>query len=236
MKDSDLINARVLVVFAHPDDAEFTSGGTIARWVAEGQQVKYVVCTDGGKGAETDRIETADLIALRQSEQRRAAAVLGVSDIIFLKCPDGELASSKGVSAELARLIRELRPQILLTWDPWRPYQLHADHRAAGFAVLDAVMAAGNIRCFPEQIMSGLQPHQVEEVFLFGTDQPDVWIDISNTFGRKVEAIRQHSSQLTDPDEIIRRVREWNSHVGRAKGFDYAEAFKLIQPRCAICR
>jgi LmbE family N-acetylglucosaminyl deacetylase len=236
MKDNDLINTRVLVVFAHPDDAEFTSGGTIARWVFEGRQVKYVVCTDGGKGAETDRIETADLIALRQSEQRRAAAVLGVRDIIFLKCPDGELASSRGVSAELTRLIRELRPQILLTWDPWRAYQLHADHRAVEFAALDAVMAAGNIRYFSEQIVSGLQSHQVEEIFLFGTDQPDVWIDISDTFGRKVEAIRQHSSQLTDPDEIIRHVAEWNSHVGRAMGFDYAEAFKLIQPQCAICR
>jgi LmbE family N-acetylglucosaminyl deacetylase len=236
VKDNNSLNARVLVVFAHPDDAEFTAGGTIAGWVAEGKSVSYVVCTDGGKGAETDRIETADLIALRQSEQRRAAAILGISDMVFLKCPDGELASSQGISIELTRLIRELCPQILLTWDPWRPYQLHADHRAVGFAALDAVMAAGNIRYFPEQTMSGLQPHQVEEIYLFGTDQPDIWIDISNTIERKIEAIRQHSTQLTDPDQIVRHVREWNRHVGQAKGFDYAEAFKLIQPQCAICR
>lgn len=236
MKDDDLIHTRVVVVFAHPDDAEFTAGGTIAKWISEGKSVSYIVCTDGGKGAETDRIETSDLIALRQSEQRRAADVLGVKDIVFLKCPDGELALSRGISAELTRLIRELRPQILLTRDPWRPYQLHADHRAVGFAALDAVMAAGNVRYFPEQLSGGLQVHQIEEVYLFGTDQPDVWIDISDTFERKVEAIRQHSSQVSNPIEIIRHVEEWNSHVGRAKGFAYAEAFKLIQPQCAICR
>lgn len=160
MKDNDLINTRVLVVFAHPDDAEFTAGGTIARWVAEGREVHYAVCTDGGKGAETDQIKTADLIALRQSEQRY----------------------------------------------------------------------------FPEQLSSGLQPHQIDEVYLFGTDQPDVWIDISDTFDRKVEAIRQHSSQSTDFDHLIQHVAEWNGQVGRAKGYTYAEAFKLIQPQCAICR
>ena len=224
------------MVFAHPDDAEFTAGGTIARWVVEGRKVRYVVCTDGSKGAEIERIDKEELIAVRQAEQRRAAAILGVSEVIFLKCPDGELADNRNFSAELTRLIRQLRPQTLLTWDPWRPYQLHADHRAAGFATLDAVMAAGNARYFPEQLSGGLQPHQVEEIYLFGTDQPDIWVDISATFDRKIEAIRQHASQMVEPVDVVRHVTEWNSRVGRDKGFAYAEAFKLLQPQCAICR
>ncbi|PVV83294.1 PIG-L deacetylase family protein [Dehalogenimonas alkenigignens] len=229
-------NDRVLVIFAHPDDAEFTSGGTIGKWALEGRKVSYVVCTDGSKGAETDRIDTADLIATRQTEQRRAAVILGVTDITFLKCPDGELVDNRGISAELTRMIRVLRPQTLLTWDPWRPYQLHADHRVTGYAALDAVMAAGNPRYFPEQLVDGLEPHQVEEVYLFGTDQPDIWVDISASFDLKVEAIRQHSSQIGDWGEVIQHVTEWNSRVGRDKGFAYAESFKLLQPRCSICR
>ena len=229
-------NGNVMVIFAHPDDAEFTSGGTIARWVNEGREVTYVVCTDGSKGAEIEHIDTEALVAMRQAEQRRAASVLGVVEVTFLKCPDGELSSSRDFAAELARLIRQFRPVTLLTWDPWRPYQLHADHRAAGFAALDAVMAAGNVRYFPEQLDSGLQVHQVREIYLFGTDQPDTWVDIGATFNQKIEAVRQHASQMVNPEDVIRHVEEWNSYVGQTKGYSHAESFKLLHPECSICR
>lgn len=224
------------MVFAHPDDAEFTAGGTIARWVNDGRKVSYVVCTDGSKGAEIDYIDKEGLVVMRQAEQQAAASVLGVAEVLFLKCPDGELSSSKDFVAELAKLIRRFSPVTLLTWDPWRPYQLHADHRAAGFAALDAVMAAGNARYFPEQLDDGLEPHQVGEIYLFGTDQPDTWVDIGSTFNRKTEAIRKHASQFADPDDVIRHIEEWNSYVGQTQGYSYAESFKVLRPECSICR
>ncbi|MDV2988700.1 MAG: PIG-L deacetylase family protein [Dehalogenimonas sp.] len=230
------INGKVMVIFAHPDDAEFTAGGTIARWTNEGRRVSYVVCTDGSKGAEIEQLDKEDLVTMRQSEQRQAAAILGVAEVTFLEYPDGELSSNRGFVANLTRLIRQFRPVTLLTWDPWRPYQLHTDHRTVGFAALDAVMASGNMRYFPEQLRNNLEVHQIKEIFLFGTDQPDTWVDISSTFNRKIEAIRQHASQMTDPDEVIRHVEEWNSHVGYTQGYSYAEPFKILHPECSICR
>lgn len=227
---------RALVVFAHPDDAEFTCGGTLARWAADGSEIYYGVCTDGSKGSEDIELPDAKLVRSRQAEQREAARVLGVAAVAFLGHPDGDLAPAMELRAELVRLIRDLRPDILLTWDPWRPYQLHPDHRAAGLAALDAVMAAASPRYFPEQLRDGLRPHRVEEIYLFGTDNPDVWVDIGPTFARKMEAIAQHASQVADMAAIEKQVGAWNRHLGEGQGFGYAEAFKVLRPHCEICR
>ncbi|MFQ5856836.1 MAG: PIG-L deacetylase family protein [Anaerolineae bacterium] len=145
---------RVLAVSAHPDDVEFTSGGSIARWRDEGWAVHLAVCTDGGKGSHDPMAEPARLAARRREEQLAAAEVLGIAEVVFLDYPDGELnrapdpsgSSPSGPSlvAELTRLIRRFRPQRVLAWDAWRRYELHPDHRAAGLATLDAVLAAGN--------------------------------------------------------------------------------------------
>lgn len=227
---------KVLVIFAHPDDAEFTAGGTLAKWALAGDQIYYVVCTDGSKGSKEKELSAEQLTALRQQEQREAAQVLGVSDVLFLDWADGELTNSKELRAEFTRLIRSLRPDILLTWDPWRPYQLHSDHRAAGQAALDAVMAATNPRYFPEQLRGALKPHQVEEVYLFGTDNPDCWVDITETFPTKIKAIAQHTSQMTSIDDLEEQIGAWNRTLGEPEGFTFAEAFKVLRPHCEICR
>lgn len=228
---------RVLVVFAHPDDAEFTSGGTIAAWASKGSKIYYVVCTDGSKGDDVDRFSAEDLILRRQEEQQNAAKVLGIKSVTFLGHTDGELVSDQALKAELVSLIRMLKPDVLLTWDPWRHYQLHTDHRATGQAALDAAIGAGSARYFPEQLGDRLRPHRVEEIYLFGTDSPDVWVDITGTFPRKMKAISHHASQVTGTiADIEKEVGDWNRHLGESKGYTYAEAFKVLRPHCEICR
>jgi LmbE family N-acetylglucosaminyl deacetylase len=227
---------RVLVVFAHPDDAEFTVGGSLAKWAAEGSEIYYAVCTDGSKGSDKVGVSAEELALQRQSEQREAAMVLGVKEVTFLGHTDGELTPDPRLKVELVRLIRALRPDTLLTWDPWRPYQLHSDHRMVGQAALDAVMAAASPRYFPEQLGDGLQPHRADEVYLFGTDSPDIWVDIGETFTQKIEAIAQHVSQIKDIADIEREIGDWNRSLGESKGFTYAEAFKVLRPHCEICR
>lgn len=165
---------RVLVIFAHPDDAEFTAGGTLAKWTSEGSEIFYTVCTDGSKGSEDGESAAKALVLQRQAEQRDAARMLGIKAVTFLGHTDGELLSNQALKAELVRLIRALYPDILLTWDPWRHYQLHSDHTATGQAALDAAIVAGSTRYFPEQLRDGLHPHRVGEIYLFGTDSPDV--------------------------------------------------------------
>lgn len=227
---------RVLVVFAHPDDAEFTAGGTLAIWASEGSEIYYAVCTDGSKGSADSELSTEALILQRQAEQQYAARVLGVKEVIFLGHTDGELVPDQAVKAELARLIRTLRPDTLLTWDPWRPYQLHSDHRTSGQMALDAAMAATNARYFPEQLRDGLEPHRIEAIYLFGTDCPDLWVDISATFRRKIEAIAKHVSQVANIVHIEKEIGDWNRSLGKSKGCTYAEAFKVLRPHCEICR
>lgn len=154
-----------------------------------------------------------------------------MKEVIFLGRTDGELTVDQALKAELVRLIR-----VILTWDTWRPYQLHADHRAAGQVALDAIMAAENSRYFPEQLEEGLGRHRVEKVYLFGTDYPDVWVDITETFQRKMQAISQHSSQVAGiTAEVEKEVTDPNRHLSESKGYIYAEAFKVLRPHCEIC-
>jgi LmbE family N-acetylglucosaminyl deacetylase len=222
---------RALVIAAHPDDAEFTSGGTIAKLVREQWEVRYVVCTDGDKGSLDSAVSPRALAAIRQQEQRAAAAVLGVADVLFLGHSDGTLTATPTLVVELARVIRQDRPDRLLAWDPWRRYQLHPDHRAAGLAALDAVLAAGNPHYFPEQL-DPTRAYRVEEVLLFGTDQPNDWVDINETFAQKIAAIEEHRSQVDNIDAVAERMQQCNREMGAANGFAYAEAFRVLHPFC----
>jgi LmbE family N-acetylglucosaminyl deacetylase len=223
--------ASVLVMMAHPDDPEFFCGGTLARWVREGREVCYILATSGDKGSEDASVSTAELIAGREAEQRAAAEVLGVDDVIFLRYRDGELVSDLGLRRQLVRAIRLCRPEVVVTTDP-QLYVIgdrrvnHPDHRAMGDAVLAAVFpAASNPRFFPELWeVERLAPHAPREVYIANADRPNHEVDITDVMEQKVEAIRQHKSQLTDPAGQLERVRQ------RAvrEGGRYAETFRRI--------
>ncbi|MCL5959185.1 MAG: PIG-L family deacetylase [Chloroflexi bacterium] len=231
--EGQTIGKRVLAVIAHPDDAEFTCGGTLAKWAQEGADVEYVVCTDGSKGGDDLGIDDAAVRDLREAEQRAAARTLGVKEVTFLRHPDGELDATGGdLKRQLVVLIRHLRPDRLLAWDAWRPYQLHPDHRAAGLAAVEAVLAAGNPRMFPELAKEGLTAHRVKEVYLFGTDGPTIWVDISETFERKLNAIACHRSQVGDGARARAQMDDCNRSQGAGHGVAYAEGFKVLHPFC----
>jgi len=235
------IPPSALAIGAHPDDAEFGAGGTLARWAESGCEVRLLVITDGSKGTWDHSLEPADLIRIRHNEQRQAATVLGASGTVMLDHRDGELEYTMALREELCSWIRRLRPTVVLTHDPWRRYMLHPDHRAAGWAALDAVVAARDHLFFPDQLAEGLTEHRPEAVLLWAADRPDHWEDIADTFDRKVEALLCHSSQgastmAVSPDndesrrEFAGRLRKWAGRMGQPVGLEWAEAFKMIRP------
>ncbi len=222
---------QVLVMMAHPDDPDFFCGGTLARWVQEGLEVRYLLATSGDKGGNDNSLSVEQLIARREAEQMAAASVIGAREVVFMRHRDGALAPDLALRRQLARAIRLFRPDIIVTNDPQRQAMgdrriNHSDHRAIGEAVLAAVFpAAGNGRYFPElQQVEGLAPHTPAEVWLTGTEQPNHGVDITDFIEQKIAAIRQHRSQLTDPEAQMSRVR------GRALQDDgrYAEQYKRI--------
>lgn len=222
----------ILAVSAHPDDVEFTTGGSLARWISEGWLVYLAVCTDGGKGTQDPTVKPVELATQRRAEQLAAAEALGVTEVFFLDYPDGELNQSTRLVVELAQIIRQVRPDRIVGWDPWHRYELHPDHRAAGQAALDAVLAAGNPHYFPEFLDEGLHPHAVPEVYLFGAEQPDTWVDITTTIEQKLNAIACHKSQMDRVSTLMNDLRSCNADYGKQGGFTYAEAFKVIHPFC----
>lgn len=229
------MNKNMLVIAAHPDDAEFTSGGSLTRWISEGWAVSLAICTDGGKGSHSSEDDPAVLTKTRQAEQEASARVLGIHEVIWLGHPDGELAqAARQLEEQLTYLIRKVRPDRLLAWDAWKPYQLHPDHRTAGQAAMDAVLTAGNPHFYPDQLQQtpGLQPHQVGEVYLFGTDDPDEWVDITATFERKMESIACHRSQVASLRDLSLQLSHCNRDRGVTRGYTYAEAFKVLHPFC----
>jgi LmbE family N-acetylglucosaminyl deacetylase len=228
------VPGRAMVIFAHPDDAEFTCGGTVAKWARAGCAVCYVVTSDGSKGGDGLALADTALRDLREVEQRAAADLLGVAEVIFLRHPDGDLAIVPGLREQMAAAIRRWRPEVLLTWDAWRPYQLHPDHRAVGLAAVEAVLLAGNPRALPGLAAEGLGAHRVPAVYLFGTDHPEVRVDVRDTFGRKLEAVSLHRSQTGDLEETLEQVRMCNIGLGGSADDSPTEAFKVLRPFCEL--
>jgi LmbE family N-acetylglucosaminyl deacetylase len=228
---SEETGKRAMVVFAHPDDAEFGCGGTVALWTAEGYEMAYVVATDGSKGSADPAMEPGRLIAMRQEEQRRAAEVLGVKEVIFLNYADGYLEHTLALRRDIARAIRRFRPERLITMTPYRSFSVsgsvnHPDHLAVGDAALAAVYPTARDRLtFPELLAEGLEPYNVREVYVMGTESPDIWIDITTTMERKIEALLQHSSQLRSP-QALDRVRARATETAQGHDMQYAECFK----------
>lgn len=204
----------ILVVLAHPDDPEFFCGGTLARWTRLGHDVQYCLITNGNKGSNDPNITPGELAALREIEQKNAAEIIGVHHIEQLGYDDGMLVADLIARKDVVRVIRRIKPNILVSCDPTNffpneGYINHSDHRTAGQIALDAVFpASGNRMFFPELITEeNLLPHSVEEVWLSLTSQPDINIDITDTFEIKLKALLEHKSQIGDPDAFERRMR-----------------------------
>lgn len=226
---------RVMGIFAHPDDPEFFCGGTFARWADEGKQITFVLATSGDKGTDDRTLTSEQLITIREAEERAAAARLGVRDVIFLRYPDGELQPTLTLRRQLARLIRLKRPDIVVTNDPtarWYGvnYINHPDHRAIGDAALDAVFpAARDHLTFPELYhREGLEPHKVLHVYLCGAQEPNAKIDVTAYVETKINALREHKSQIADMEALAQRQRENSDPELVDNGPRYTEAFRVF--------
>lgn len=223
---------RVLVVVAHPDDAEFGCGGTAAKWVKEGREVAYVILTNGDKGSDDPSMTSERLARIRAEEQLTAARTLGVDRVEFLGYPDGELEDTREVRCGVTAQIRRFRPDLIVTQSPTRTsslYASHRDHRVAGGVVLDCVYPLARDRLsFPELLAQGLEPHKVREVYLMARENPEVVVDISDTIELKLKALACHGSQMGDFSRVEARVREWAAQLGKPKGYAYAETFTRI--------
>ncbi len=234
--DGDEDVERILVVTAHPDDVDFGAGGTIATWTAKGIEVSYCIVTDGDAGGFDPAVPRADIPAIRRGEQEAAAKVLGVSDVSFLGYPDGRLTVSLELRRDISREIRRLRPQRVLCQSPERNWQRigasHPDHMAAGEATVCAVYPdARNPFAFPELLEEGLEAHIVPELWVMAATDVDVYVDVTDVFDRKIEALLCHASQHPDPGALHERMPAWGAAIAEAGGLPagrMAEAFRRV--------
>jgi LmbE family N-acetylglucosaminyl deacetylase len=226
---------RLMVIVAHPDDADFGPAGTVARWVRAGSVAHLVCCTSGDAGADDPRTDPLELARIRETEQRAAAVHVGYEEVTFLHQPDGALANDLALREQLVRAIRTFRPDAVLAPDPTvvitrGGHVQHTDHRAAAMAALDAVYpAARNGLAFPHlAIHEGLEPHVVRWLYMFWTDRPDTWVDISDTLEVKLAALHEHASQIRDPEGFDERIREWSAEDAGLFGVTAVDPFRLL--------
>lgn len=230
---------HVMGVFAHPDDAGFFAGGTLARFAAEGARVTLVVATSGDKGSGELEMTGERLIAIREAEERACGDRLGVEDVVFFRYPDGELFPTLELRRDITRAIRLKRPDIIITLDPtawwYGSFGInHPDHRAIGAATLEAIYPTARDRLnFPEMERDeGLQPHKVLTVYIAGTNEPTTRVDVSSTIETKIAALREHRSQIADMEAMALRVRERSLDTTTSLEFPrYVENFRVIQLR-----
>jgi LmbE family N-acetylglucosaminyl deacetylase len=230
--------ARVLAVLAHPDDVDFGAGGTVKAWTDAGIEVTYCLITDGDAGGFDPDVPRSEIPRIRQSEQRAAGAILGVTDIRFLGYRDGELAVSHELRRDISRVIRQVRPDRMLIQSPernWARIQAsHPDHLAAGEAAIQAVYPdARNPFAHPSLLMDeGLEEWTVPEVWVMASPTPDQWVDVTDAFDAKVAALRAHDSQTAHMDDLEERVRGWmamQAQQARLPEGRLAEAFMVVQ-------
>ena len=228
---------RLLVVMAHPDDVDFGSAGTVGWLTSHGVDVSYCIVTDGDAGGSDRAISRAEMASMRRKEQTAAAAVVGVDNVIFLGYPDGRLQPTLELRRDISRVIREVTPTVVMGQSPERNldriFASHPDHLAAGEATMSAVYPdARNPFAFPELLEAGLEPWTVEEIWLSGHGVPTDAIDITDQFGRKIDALMSHTSQHPDPEGVRERIRQWNGMV--ALNFELgegrlAESFRVVR-------
>lgn len=235
-QEPEYIPRCAMSIHAHPDDQEFTVGGTLAKWAQAGCQVVAVTITSGDSGSNDpskDASYKPELARIREGEQAAANTVLGIQESIFLRYPDGELEPTLPLRKELARLIRMYKPDVVMTGDPQgvfygSGYINHPDHRAAAQSALYAAFpSAGTRLIFTDLLEAGYEPHNVKRVYIHGSEKADTWVDIGNTVHLKIAALKKHASQLGDwdPEEMIRK---WAAEDGKEHGLEYAESFKVM--------
>ncbi|HSX42620.1 MAG TPA: PIG-L deacetylase family protein [Candidatus Saccharimonadales bacterium] len=223
----------VLGIAAHPDDLDFGAGGSMARFVADGAEVYYLILTDGGNGSEDRQTTSEHLCRIRQQEQQNAAAKLGVKEVFFLGYPDGTLRNTLDVKRDVVRVIRRVKPDTVVMWDPSCMYSVeqglvnHPDHRASGEAALDAVFPlARDHLAFPELLdEEGLEPHKTATVLMMNFDTYNFAVDVSSTLETKFQACAEHVSQVADMDERRAAITPISARIGAKYGYTYAEGF-----------
>ncbi|MDO8435874.1 MAG: PIG-L deacetylase family protein [bacterium] len=226
---------KFLAISAHPDDLDFTCAGTISKMAQENNEVFYLIISDGSKGSHKVKFSSKKLAKIRQTEQKRAANVLGVNNVFFLGLKDGEIENTQFLRKKIVQIIRKVKPEIILSFDPANhsfdnPHRFHRDHRQTAEAVFDSIYpAAGSASFFPELLKQGYQPHQIKEIWFFATEKPNKFIDITQTIDKKIEALSQHSSQIADLKAIENKVRAWSKIAGKKKGYRYAEFFRMLK-------
>ncbi len=230
---------RAMVVFAHPDDAEIGSGGVVARWVAAGCEVTYVLCTNGSAGTADRSLAPERLAERRAAEQRAAADFMGVKHVVMLGYPDGGLEDTHDFRGDVVRAIRRYRPHTVFVHDPYRikGFQ-HRDHRMAGMVTTDAVYPfARDHLHFPEHITKeNLEPHKVREIWYWGVDEPDVIVDITDSIDRQIAALVRHESQVPGFNvpagkTIGQRLTGRSAELAKGYGFKYGAVFRRLIAR-----
>ena len=222
---------KILVITPHPDDAESGAGGTIVKWSRQGADITLVVCTNGDKGTSDREIPSHKLAETRKGEQRKAATILGISKVIFLEYPDQGLTDSSEFRKLLVKEIRINKPDVVITIDPERKWIRHSDHFYTGRVTLDAVFPyARDHLAYPDLLDEGLEPHKVLDIYLWGSDDPNTFVDIDDTFDSKMDALYCHSSQMNrNKEEGMKRSRERFSEHGPKVIAELAEPFKRLK-------
>ena len=229
---------NILVILAHPDDPEFFCGATLAKWAREGHHITYVLLTCGDKGfnavTTTANFSPDELCTIRHEEQYAAAKVIGAETVHIMNNPDGYLVPDLNLRRDVVREIRKHKPNILVTCDPQNLFATyginHPDHRAAGQVVIDAVFpAAGNETYFPELLQEGLQPHMPKEVWCSLTTQPNVTLDVTDTWDIKLQAILEHKTQVQDAEKLIERFKSRRTEDSTEENPRYEEQFKVVK-------
>ncbi len=225
----------VLGVAAHPDDLDFGASGTMAGFAKSGADVHYLIVTDGSKGSSDMTLSSSELIKIREKEQRNAVKAIGGKSVTFLGYPDGELEITMALKKDIVKVIRTLKPDVVITMDPSMLYSAergfinHPDHRAAAQATLDSVFPlARDHMVFPELFANGYLPHKTPTVLLTNFNTNDFVVDITDTFPNKIAALKAHTSQISDIEEVKGWMSKIAGEIGKPSGFKYAEGFVRI--------
>jgi len=233
---NEYIPQIAMTIQAHPDDQEFSIGGTLAKWAEAGCEIVSVIITNGDSGSndlDKDGDYKPVLAELRKKEQLAANEILGIKETVFLHYPDGELEATIPLRKELTRLIRKYKPDTVVTGNPeaWfygDDYINHPDHRAAAQAACTATFpSAGSRLMFADLLSAGYEPHDPKRLYIHGTDKADTWVDITDTLDLKIKALQQHASQVP-VDEVGKWMTEWAEEEAKDKDMKYAESYKVM--------